>query len=464
MQFLDSKIRAKVFFEPHDLDHIKIYVCGPTVYDKIHLGNARPLVVFDVLYRILQAEKTGKDGRKVTYVRNITDIDDKIYQRAQQQNIDIQTLTTGTIASFHHDCAALGCLQPTYEPRATHHIGEMIALIEILLARQHAYEAEGHILFSIASFKKDNMLFPIKQELLREGGRVDLAPYKKDQSDFVLWKPSGGNTGVAIGWESPFGFGRPGWHIECSAMARKYLGGDFDIHGGGQDLMFPHHFNEYAQSRCAYPEEGFAKYWLHNGYVLVDGEKMSKSLGNFHTISDLLARYDGEILRLVLLMTHYHQPLDFSHEKLIEAENILNRFYQAIATDPQTLTASRNCDYDELLFATLADDLNTPKAIARLHEMVKEINCAKGVEKSDKIMKLIASARLLGLLEKTSQEWFQGCLNNDSSESEIETLIAARVQAKQNKNFIEADQIRDQLCQQGILLEDTAEGTTWKKR
>ena len=460
MQFHNTKAGLKQEFKPLDANHVKIYVCGPTVYDDIHIGNARPLVVFDVLYRLLQLYYP-----QVTYIRNITDIDDKICARARTKNIDIAELTQGTAENFQKTTKELNCLAPTVEPRATAHIFEMISLIEKLLANGSAYQKDGHVLFSMADFPEKFALVKIDNEKLIDGARVDVAPYKRDPRDFILWKPSGGDCEIQEGWDSPFGFGRPGWHIECSAMAKKYLGTDFDIHGGGQDLIFPHHFNECAQSLCADPESGFARYWLHNGYVLSHGEKMSKSKGNFYTVSELLEEYDGEVLRLGLLMTHYRQPFDFSFERMNEAKNILDKFYEALGdTRNEMLPSIESADilHDKQLIAALADDLNTPLAIARLHEMVKEINTLLDSEKKPKQVIFYYSASLLGLLERRQKEWTQSAPQID--DVEILDLIHAREHAKTAKNYAEADRIRDILNRKGIILEDTAKGTAWKRK
>ncbi len=466
MQFLNSRTGKKEHFSPLDANHIKLYVCGPTVYNCIHIGNARPLVIFDCLFRLLNHRY-----KKITYVRNITDLDDKIYQCAHEKNINIATLTTQTTRNFLDNCQSLNCLEPTHQPKATEHISHMIAMISTLLENGFAYQAEGHVLFSHAKITEKHQLIPLDADKLREGARVEVAPYKKDSRDFVLWKPSGGDTNITVGWDSPFGFGRPGWHIECSAMAMEYLGADFDIHGGGQDLLFPHHYNEYAQSCAACPESQHAQYWLHNGYVLANGEKMSKSLGNFFTVNDLLKDYHGETIRLLLLMTHYRQPLDFSYDKMNEAQTILDKFYQALrmvetdVTAPNENNADKNDadenDADENLLAALSDDLNTPLALSHLHHMATQIN----QQNTDLrlVKRFLASAHLLGIMQQSPDEWFAGNHKAFTAEK-IETMIAQRNQARHDKNYALADSIRDTLEQNDILLEDTETKTLWKKR
>ena len=317
--------REKQDFVPIDPDNVRMYVCGPTVYDNIHIGNARPLVVFDVLYRVLK-----RVYPKVTYVRNITDVDDKINARAQETGEDIRVLTERTAEQFHADAAALNTLPPDVEPRATEHIPEMIALIERLISSGHAYVAEGHVLFDVPAMPDYGSLSRHSRDALIAGARIDVAPYKRDPADFVLWKPS---PDELPGWPSPWGRGRPGWHVECSAMSQKHLGADFDIHGGGQDLIFPHHENELAQSCCGNPGSHFARYWVHNGYLMSEGEKMSKSLGNFYSVRELLDEFPGEALRLTLLQTHYRAPLDFSKEGVRQAKAVLDRWRPAASHD-----------------------------------------------------------------------------------------------------------------------------------
>lgn len=451
--------RAKETFVPLRPDHVRMYVCGPTVYDRIHIGNARAFVVFDVLYRLLR-RRFGQ----VTYVRNITDVDDKINARAGERGVAIGQLTDTTVGEFHHDMAALGALPPDHEPRATDHIGEMIAMIETLIGNGHAYAAEGHVLFHVPSMATYGALSRRDRDDLVAGARVEVAPYKKDPADFVMWKPSGPEL---PGWDSPWGRGRPGWHIECSAMSRHYLGGDFDIHGGGLDLVFPHHENEIAQSRCAHPDSQFARVWVHNGYLVVDGEKMSKSEGNFHTVADLLDEFPGEALRLTLLMAHYRQPLNFTFEGARAAARLLDRIYGALRDAPATAAPTGE---SAAVLAALDDDLNTPLAVRQLLEDVSRLNKATQ-DGDDQIIAqakadLLAGAQVLGLGTEVPEAWFHRAGDDGAAGldgAEVERLIAARVAARQAKDFAEADRIRDDLKARGIVLEDRADGTVWRR-
>lgn len=446
--------RTKELFEPIDPASVRIYVCGPTVYDDIHIGNARPLVVFDVLARLLR-HRYGKDA--VTYARNITDVDDKIIDRALENGEGIDVLTARTAANFHVAAAEIGCLPPDVEPRATEHIPQMIAMIEDLIAKGNAYAAEGHVLFNVPSMPDYGKLSGRNRDEMIAGARVEVAPYKQDPSDFVLWKPS---TDDQPGWDSPWGKGRPGWHLECSAMSKEHLGASFDIHGGGVDLVFPHHENEIAQSRCAHPDESFARYWVHNGYLMSEGEKMSKSLGNFYTVSDLLKEFPGEALRLALLKTHYRQPLDFTKDGVREARQELNRFYRALALDPDG--AGDVGAIPTVVLDGLSDDLNTPLALTGVHAAADAVFAAEKEGDAAGLMVAIASLRaagsLLGLLEHDPHVWFQG----DGDEA-IDALIEERNAARADKDFARADEIRDELDAQGIVLEDGAGGTTWRR-
>ena len=447
--------RRKEVFEPLDPANVRMYVCGPTVYDRAHIGNARPVVVFDVLYRLLR-EAYGPEH--VSYVRNITDIDDKIITAAQANGELISELTRRTTEAFHADMGALQTLQPTHEPRATDYVAQMIALIERLIEKGHAYAAEGHVLFAVSTMENYGCLSRRDRGELVAGARVEVAPYKRDAADFVLWKPSEAGQ---PGWDSPWGRGRPGWHIECSAMSAELLGPSFDIHGGGQDLIFPHHENEIAQSTCGFGSE-FARYWMHNGYVIVNGEKMSKSLGNFFTVRDLLDEgWAGEAIRLVLLSAHYRQPLDFNREKLVDAKTQLDRLYQALRNS-ETVEAA-DTGPSEGLMAALRDDLNTPEALADIHELAHALNKAADASEAGRIKgELLASGWLLGLLQQDPEVWFKG--GEDAGEAEeIERLIADRLAARKRKDFAEADRIRDDLKARGIVLEDSSQGTTWKR-
>jgi cysteinyl-tRNA synthetase len=458
----NSATRRKERFVPLDPAHVRIYVCGPTVYDLAHLGNARPNVVFDVLVRLLR-----RLYPKVTYARNITDVEDKIIDRARESGEGIEALTARTTADFHRDMAALGVLPPDIEPRATGTIPEMVALIERLVANGNAYAAQGHVLFAVSSFAEYGRLSGRSPDELLAGARVEVAPYKRDPGDFVLWKPS---TPAQPGWESPWGRGRPGWHIECSAMSWKHLGEEFDIHGGGQDLLFPHHENEVAQSVCAFPGSHFARYWMHNGMLLVDGEKMSKSLGNFRTVQDILSLgpWAGEAFRMLLLKTQYRQALDYTEAALQEARRELDRFYRALekmaGVTPERVDEPHPVEKPAFEQA-LADDLNTPLALASLHYLVSAANeaLATGDDPALPHLKgrILAAAALLGILQHESTAWFRAGTEVDAAA--VEAAIAARLAARKAKDWPEADRIRKELAEQGILLEDGPQGTTWRR-
>lgn len=454
--------RDKVDFKPIDDKNVRMYVCGPTVYDFAHIGNARPVVVFDVLYRLLKRLYPAPD-HKVTYVRNITDVDDKINARAQESGRAIEDITKETAAQFHADMAALGALPlpRKYEPRATDHIPEMIAMIETLIEKGFAYEAEGHVLFSVPAMDDYGRLSRRDRDELIAGARVEVAPYKKDAADFVLWKPSPIADGLP-GWDSPWGRGRPGWHIECSAMSAKILGPTFDIHGGGQDLIFPHHENEIAQSRCAHGTDVMASVWMHNGYLMAEGEKMSKSLGNFYTVHDLLQEFPGEAIRLTLLKTHYRQPLDFTKDGIREAKAELDGFYGALRGVPVT----DGNDAPAALMDALCDDLNTPLAISQLHSLAAVTNKADSAAKPASAAALKSAASVLGILQQDPEEWFKWqppAKAGGLSDAEIDALIAERVAARQAKDFARADEIRGILTDEGIAVEDSAEGATWRR-
>ena len=455
LQIYNTASRKKEVFEPLDPTHVRMYVCGPTVYDFAHIGNARPVVIFDVLYRLLR-----RLYPKVTYARNLTDVDDKINARSQESGEDIRSLTERTAQQYSEDVAALGALPPDVEPRATEHIAEMIDIIETLIAKGHAYAADGNVLFNVPSMADYGKLSGHSRDELIAGARVDVAPYKKDPADFVLWKPSDDDL---PGWDSPWGRGRPGWHIECSAMSKKHLGESFDIHGGGNDLIFPHHENEIAQSRCAHPDSIFAKYWMHNGYLMVEGEKMSKSLGNFYTINELLQEFPGEALRLALLQTHYRQPLDFSKDKVREAKQTLDRFYGALRNVADVPATEGN---DSAVLAALEDDLNTPLALAALHAALGELN--KATTDADKARykgELLDGGAVLGLLQADPEEWLRGASAADAglSDAAIADLIVQRNAARAGKDFAEADRIRDTLAEDGVVLEDKPDGTIWRR-
>ena len=454
LQFHNTLTRRKERFQPLDPQNVRVYVCGPTVYDLAHIGNARPVVVFDVLFRLL---RHLYGAEQVTYARNITDVDDKILQAAKESGELIEQITRRTTEAYHDDMAALGALPPTVEPRATKHIFQMVAMIQALIDKSHAYAADGHVLFSVPSMADYGELSRLDREALIAGARVDVAPYKQDPADFVLWKPS---TPEQPGWESPWGRGRPGWHIECSAMALEHLGEVFDIHGGGLDLVFPHHENEIAQSRCAHGTAEMARLWMHNGYVVVNGEKMAKSAGNFFTVRQLLEEgLRGEAIRLALLSGHYRAPLDITREKIAECKGQLDRLYGAL----RGVEADQNAAPPAQLLEALADDLNTPLALAELHEIASAMNKAKDEGKREALAGgLLAGGALLGLLQDDPDAWFKGAAAEGALSAEaIEAMIAARIEARRAKNFTEADRIRDELLAQGITLEDGPAGTIW---
>ena len=453
LRLYDTLTREKRVFTPIDPARVRMYVCGPTVYDFAHIGNARPVIVFDVLFRLLR-QLYGADH--VTYVRNITDVDDKINARAAERGVPIQELTKETYENFRADVAALNCLEPTVEPRATEYVSrpaasvDMIRLIERLIANGNAYVAEDHVLFAVSTMPDYGKLSKRSLDEMEAGARVEVAPYKRNPMDFVLWKPS---PPELPGWESPWGRGRPGWHIECSAMSAALLGETFDIHGGGIDLVFPHHENEIAQSRCAFHTPVMANYWMHNGFLQVEGEKMSKSLGNFVTIHELLKDWPGETVRFTMLQTHYRQPINWTVAGLREAQKNLDHWY-ALSADAQPGYLCADA-LDALL-----DDLNTPKVFAALHELRGE--AAKGAKPAAACLK--ASAQLIGLLQMPAAAWAAfrpASLAID--ESKIVSLIDARNAARKAKNFKEADRIRSELNAMGVEIEDSKDGKTkWK--
>ena len=436
----------KEAFIPINEKNIGMYVCGPTVYDFPHIGNARPLVVFDVLYRVL-SKIFGK--KNITYVRNITDIDDKIIESSKNKKISIDQLTSKITKNFHDDCKYLNCLEPSYEPKATEHIKGMIAMTENLLKNNHAYEKDKHIYFSINSFKNYGKLSKKKIEELLAGARVDVSKSKKHPLDFVLWKPS--NTSDP-GWESPWGRGRPGWHLECSVMSEKYLGKNFDIHGEGLDLIFPHHENEIAQSCCANKLEKFANYWLHNGYVTFNKEKMSKSLGNIITIEKMRKTINGQVIRLALLSSHYKQPLDWNENLIKESQSTLDKWYT------QFENLNENVLNQELL-EPLLEDINTPGYIAKLHSLYDK--ASKGDLKSKKIF--LAGCKLIGLLEEDLSSWKKfKKIRSKIDEKTIQKKIEGRDQARKKGDFKLADTIRKELENSGIIIEDKDDKTIWK--
>jgi cysteinyl-tRNA synthetase len=438
IRLTNTRTRRKEAFEPIDPQNVRMYVCGPTVYDRAHLGNARPVVVFDVLYRLLR-HVYGADH--VTYVRNVTDVDDKINARAAETGRDIRAITDETLRWFHEDMAALGALPPTHEPRATEWIGAMIAMIGTLIEKGHAYEANGHVLFRVRSYTDYGALSGRSVDDMIAGARVEVAPFKEDPLDFVLWKPS---DATQPGWDSPWGRGRPGWHIECSAMARELLGDSFDIHGGGLDLQFPHHENEIAQSRCAHPEGQFARVWMHNEMLLVDGRKMSKSLGNFFTVRDLLDQgVPGEVIRFVLLSAHYGKPMDWTAEKAREARDTLFRWREIVRGAPEAPP------HPEMV-ALLADDLNTAGAMALLHRLAGEGQGAA----------LRGSASLLGLLSDDLGDWAAPAADGAMLARLADNLSRERDRARATRDFATLDRFKRALTEAGIEVRMTAGAVT----
>ncbi|WP_334061801.1 cysteine--tRNA ligase [Limimaricola cinnabarinus] len=463
----DTKTRRKVEFAPIDPKDVRLYVCGPTVYDRAHLGNARPVLVFDLLYRLLR-EVYGPDH--VTYARNFTDVDDKINARAAQTGRPIREITDETILWYHQDMDALGALRPDHEPRATDYVGQMVAMIERLALAGHAYAAEGHVMFSVASYENYGALSGRDVEDMIAGARVEVAPYKRDPMDFVLWKPSGEGE---PGWDGPViegesvGHGRPGWHIECSAMSYQLFGASFDIHGGGIDLQFPHHENEIAQSACAHPEGDFANIWMHNEMLQVEGRKMSKSLGNFFTVRDLLERgVPGEVIRLVMLGTHYRKPMDWTEEKRAEAEATLAKWYGLLhghgftAKMVRDLKAAGDWAMDAEFLGVLANDLNTPGAIARMHVLSNAKTPAK-------LVPFAAALELIGLIE----DWdaladLAGAEAGPEIAPEVDATVTAlltkRAEARAAKDWAEADRIRDVLNAAGVQVTDMGGQASWQ--
>ncbi|MCP4211016.1 MAG: cysteine--tRNA ligase, partial [Halieaceae bacterium] len=420
-----------------------------------HIGNARPVVVFDTLFRLLQTQYEN-----VVYARNITDIDDKIIKAAQQEDRAIDSITDEYTGKFREDMSQLNALAPTLEPQATQNIAAMIELTETLIDKGHAYEAEGHVLFAVESMPEYGRLSNRSLDDMLAGARVEVASYKRHPGDFVLWKPAKAED---PGWGSPWGRGRPGWHLECSAMIREHLGDTIDIHGGGRDLIFPHHENEIAQSRCAHGGD-YVRYWMHNAYVDIDGEKMSKSLGNFRTVRDLLERYRGEVLRFALLSAHYRSPLNFSVELLDRAQGTLDSLYSTLR-DVQNVEADLSVALDdEAFYSALNDDLNTPLAIAEIHALAKQLHKSQEDEKASLKSRLLAAGNLLGILQQAPRDWLQDGVSDEAISAEtIEGLIEERKAAKLAKDYGRADQIREDLLEQGVVLEDSQEGTRWRR-
>ena len=451
----DTRLGRKVPFEPLHDGEVTMYLCGPTVYNYAHIGNARPAVVFDLLARILRRRF------ELTFARNFTDVDDKINAAAVETGKPIDEITAQYMTAYNDDMGALGVLPPDVEPRATQHIDDMVVMIAALIDRGHAYEADGHVLFDVTSYEDYGVLSKRDLREMIAGSRVEVAPYKKSPQDFVLWKPS---TPELPGWDSPWGRGRPGWHIECSAMAAKHLGKTIDIHAGGQDLVFPHHENELAQSTCAHDGADFARYWVHNGFLSMDHEKMSKSLGNVVLVHDLIKTIPGEVIRLALLGAHYRQPLDWSEDTIKSAKRMLDRLYGAVRGIDIPDAVRAQAEPPAALVAALEDDINTPKAMAEFFALAKELNKAVDADvKARLAASMLATGDLMGLLQSDPEEWFAGHVEGELSSGEIEALIEKRNAARRAKDFATADAVRDQLSGAGIKIEDGASGTSWRR-
>ena len=451
----DTLQGKKVPFEPLKAGEVTMYLCGPTVYNYAHIGNARPAVVFDLLARILRRHY------KLTFARNITDVDDKIIAASLETGEPIADITARYAKIYNEDMAALGVQRPDIEPYATRHIDDMIAMIQKLVDGGHAYPADGHVLFDVESHGEYGELSKRDLREMIAGSRVEVAPYKKAPQDYVLWKPS---TDEQPGWDSPWGRGRPGWHIECSAMAEKHLGETIDIHCGGQDLIFPHHENECAQSRCAHGGAPFARYWLHNGFLSIDQTKMSKSLGNVLLVHELLETIPGEVVRLALLSAQYRQPLDWSADTIDAARRMLDRLYGAVRGIVVSDEARAAAEVPEALVAALEDDLNTPKAMAEFFALARALNKTNDLAEMEALAaQMYAAGELIGLLGNDPEEWFAGDVEGDMPAGEVEALIEKRNEARRDRDFQAADAIRDQLTAAGIAIEDGPDGTTWRR-
>ena len=442
--FLTNNLtNKKELFTPKEKANVGMYVCGPTVYDDPHIGNARPLVIFDILFKLLK-----NNFSKVTYVRNITDIDDKIIKSSQEQKISTKELTEKITTSFLKDCEFLNCENPTHQPKATEHIDLMIEMIDDLIKKGFAYENKKHVYFEVKKFSDYGKLSNKNLEDLIAGSRVEISDNKKNSEDFVLWKPSNNNEPA---WDSPWGKGRPGWHLECSAMSKKFLGNEFDIHGGGIDLIFPHHENEIAQSRCANDTKVFANYWVHNAFITMSNEKMAKSQGNILKIKDFRNKISGQIIRLALMSAHYKQPLDWNDKLLSNCENTLDKWYKVYSSNFKSVKVS-----DEIL-KPLYEDLNTPGYIANLHKLYEKAN------KGENVDLFISACKFIGLMNENAEEWNEFKKKRVSvTESEIENMLSLRDKARENKNYKEADRIRDELLDKGVLIEDKDGKTLWK--
>jgi cysteinyl-tRNA synthetase len=453
--------RKRELFTPADPERVTMYVCGPTVYSFAHIGNARPVVVFDVLARLLRR------SYRLLYVRNVTDVDDKINAAAAREGVSIGELARRYLGHYHADMEALGALPPDIEPRVTEHMPAILDFIERLLRSGHAYEAERHVLFSVPSYSHYGELSRRARDEMIAGARVEVAPYKRDSADFVLWKPSADGE---VGWDSPWGRGRPGWHIECSTMVEAHLGRTIDIHGGGLDLVFPHHENETAQSTCVHAGEPFCRYWVHNGLVHVDSEKMSKSIGNVLLVRDLLQHFDGEVVRLGLLTAHYRQPLDWTEQLPVEAQQKLDRLYGALreAGVSGEICTAPAAEPPAPVVAALEDDLNTPQAVAELFALARSINrTEQAAERRARAEALRSGAWLLGLLQRDPAAWFAGVsaerAETAPSEAEIDALVQRREALRRKREFAAADEIRDELAELGVVVEDRADGSRWRR-
>jgi len=444
LKITNTLSRTKEIFVPINKENIRMYVCGPTVYDFPHVGNARPLIIFDVLFRLL---KKAFPNSKVTYVRNITDIDDKIIEASKKLNITTSELTNKVLKDFHNDCDYLGCLKPTEEPKATDHLDEMIDLIQRLIEKEFAYESNNHVYFAVSKFKDYGKLSNKNIKDLISGSRVEISENKKEPGDFVLWKPSKENE---PSWDSPFGKGRPGWHLECSAMSEKYLGKHFDLHGGGLDLIFPHHENEIAQSVCANDNQKLSNYWLHNGYVTVDKQKMSKSLGNFITINELKNKYNGQVIRLAMLSSHYTQPFDWNKNILENSRKSLEKWYEFYSDEGESINDA-NLKY-------LLDDLNTPLMISNINDLYKKAKSGDTLSAKQ----LSSSCKILGLFNQNVEEWKNSKKIGKMPPQEIEKLILQRNEARAKKDFETSDKIRDLLVSKGVLIKDKDGNTLWE--
>ncbi len=451
----DTLKGKKIAFEPLQPGHVTMYLCGPTVYNYAHIGNARPAVVFDLLARLLRR------SYKLTFARNITDVDDKINAAALESGKTIDEVTERFIEAYNADMATLGVLPPDIEPRATRHIDEMIEMIRDLVEKSFAYEADGHVLFDVAANENYGQLSKRNLREMIAGSRVEVAPYKKAAHDFVLWKPS---TPELPGWDSPWGRGRPGWHIECSAMAGKHLGRTIDIHAGGQDLIFPHHENERAQSSCAHDGDTFVRYWLHNGFLSIDHEKMSKSLGNVRLVHDLIKVVPGEVIRLALMRAHYRQPLDWSDESIESARRMLDRLYGAIRGIEVAVDNRAAAEPPAAVIVALEDDLNTPKAMAEIFKLARALNKSEDESGRARLAaEILAAGDLVGLLQDDPERWFLGAEDSTLPASEIDSVLAKRDEARAARDYQAADAFRDYLAAKGVSIEDGPSGTRWRR-